>query len=95
MTMTKADLVKKVADGTGLTNIEVGAVVNGVLEALSDELVDGGRIELRGFGTFKVEKRAERDAMNPHTGQRIRVPSKRVPVFRASEKLKSRVDPEA
>ncbi len=90
--MTKADLANRVAEGTGLTRIETAAVLDGLLEAMSDELVNGGHIEIRGFGTFKVVERAAREAMNPHTGERIQVPEKKVPVFRASEKLKSRVN---
>ncbi|MCB2213510.1 HU family DNA-binding protein [bacterium] len=90
--MNKADLVSRVAAGTGLTQVEVAAVVEGVLEGISTELVNGGHVEIRGFGTFKVEQRAERDAINPQTGQRIRVPAKLAPVFRPSEKLKARLN---
>ncbi|MBS1261790.1 MAG: DNA-binding protein HU [Calditrichaeota bacterium] len=90
--MNKADLVSRIAFGTGLTQVEVAAVVDGVLEGISNELLNGGHVEIRGFGTFKVEKRAERDAINPQTGQRIRVPAKLTPVFRPSEKLKAKLN---
>ena len=90
--MNKADLVAKVSTGTGLTQVEVAAVVEGVIEGISSELVIRGHVEIRGFGTFKVEQRAERDAINPQTGKRIRVPKKLAPVFRPSEKLKARVN---
>ncbi|MDP8206438.1 MAG: HU family DNA-binding protein [Candidatus Electryonea clarkiae] len=92
MTMTKADITKSIAQGTGLTLIDVAAVVDGMLETLSDELEKGGRIEMRGFGTFKVDDRAERNAVNPRTGEGIHVPAKKVPVFKASMKLKDKVN---
>ncbi len=91
--MNKADLVAKVSAGTGLTQVEVGIVIEGILEGISRELVSGGRIEIRGFGTFKVEQRASRDAINPQTGERIRIPAKKAAVFRASGKLKSKLNP--
>lgn len=92
MTITKADLVRSIAKGTGLTQLEVSAVVNGMIESMSDELVRGNRIEIRGFGTLRVELRAPRDAVNPRTGERIRIPSRHAVVFRASEKLKARTN---
>jgi len=90
--MNKADLVSVVAAGTGLTQVEVAAVVEGVLEGISDALVKNDHVEIRGFGTFKVEQRAARDAINPQTGARIRVEAKKAPVFRPSDKLKARVN---
>lgn len=90
--MNKAELVQNVAMGTGLTQVETSAVFEGILETIAEELARGGHLEIRGFGTFKVEQRAERDAVNPHTGERFRVPSKKVPVFRASSKLKEKIN---
>ncbi len=93
--MNKADLVSVVAQGTGLTQVEVATVVEGILEGISDALIKQDHVEIRGFGTFKVEQRAARDAINPQTGQRIRVDAKLAPVFRPSEKLKARVNGKA
>lgn len=90
--MNKADLVSLVSQGTGLTQVEVAAVVEGVLEGISDALAQGKHVEIRGFGTFKVEQRAARDAINPQTGERIRVEAKKAPVFRPSDKMKARVN---
>lgn len=90
--MNKADLVSLVASGTGLTQVEVAAVVEGMLEGISDALAKNDHVEIRGFGTFKVEQRAARDAINPQTGDRIRVEAKKAPVFRPSDKLKGRVN---
>lgn len=90
--MNKAKLVQRVAEGTGLTQVEVAAVVEGVLEVISGELERGGRLEIRGFGTFKPEKRAARDAVNPRTGERIRVPEKLTVVFRPAAGLKERLN---
>jgi DNA-binding protein HU-beta len=93
--MNKADLVSKVANGTGLTQVEVSAVVEGILEGISEALISENHVEIRGFGTFKVEQRAARDAINPQTGERIRVEAKKAPVFRPSDKLKARVNGKA
>jgi len=93
--MNKADLVSVVAAGTGLTQVEVAAVVEGVLEGVSEALIREDHVEIRGFGTFKVEQRAARDAINPQTGKRIRVEAKKAPVFRPSDKLKARVNGKA
>ena len=90
--MTKADLVERVAERTGLTRTDVAVVVDSFLDTVKKSLETGHNIEIRGFGTFKVEKRAERDAINPQTGNRIRVPAKLAPVFRPSEKLKTRLN---
>lgn len=89
--MNKAELVKIVAEGTGLTMQEVAAVTDGLLETISEELVAGGRVELRGFGVFKVEQRHEREAVNPRTGERMIVPPKKMPVFRPSKLMKADV----
>ncbi len=91
--MTKADIVKKISDGTGLTQVEVSAVINGFMECVSEELEQDGRVELRGFGVFKVDKRAERYAINPQTLEKVLIPAKKVPVFRASDVFKSRIHP--
>ncbi len=91
-TMTKADLVEEVANATGLTKRDVGVVVDLLLETISKALSDQEHIELRGFGSFKVKTRKARVARNPRTGERVNVPEKLVPYFKASRELVKLVD---
>ena len=86
--MTKADIARNVAQTTGLTNVDAAAVVDDLLQALADALVAGHRIELRGFGTFETVLRAPRTGRNPHTDVEVKIPSRRVPVFRPGTRLK-------
>src|SRR5262245_24703680 len=89
--MTKADIVDQIADRTGLTQKDVADTVEGVLDAGSGALATGQRIEIRGFGTFKVKDRKSRLARNPRTGDAVPVPPRRVPVFKVSKELKDLV----
>ena len=82
MTLTKKDLVLAVAKTTGVTQVEVKRVVQGMLDQLIESLKAGNTIELRNFGVFKVRQRAPRRGRNPKTGQEVPVPSKRVVVFK-------------
>lgn len=90
--MTKADLVEAIADATGLSKKDTGVVVDRILENISRALCDGDKVELRGFGSFKVKERRSRKARNPRTGDAVEVPAKLVPYFKASNELKSLVD---
>ena len=92
--MTKADLVEKVADAIGprVTKRECALMVDAFLNAVKDALAQGDRIELRGFGVFKVRHRKARTARNPRTGEPVEVPPRDVPVFEPSRHLRSRVD---
>ncbi|MGH8005102.1 MAG: HU family DNA-binding protein, partial [Limisphaerales bacterium] len=67
--MTKADLVERVAEKTGLTRTDVMVVVENFLEQIKKSLEEGQNIEIRGFGTFKVKARKARKARNPRTGE--------------------------
>lgn len=82
MALTKKDLVLTVAKTTGVTQVEVKRVVQGLLDQLIEHLKAGQTIELRNFGVFKVRQRAPRRGRNPKTGQEVPVPSKRVVVFK-------------
>lgn len=90
--MTKADLVDIVAQGTGLTKIETEAVIEGFFNSVIEALKHGHGIEIRGFGTYKVKKKASRYARNPKTGEKVFVPEHFVPVFKFSKDLKTTVD---
>ncbi|MFC1627802.1 HU family DNA-binding protein [Gemmatimonadota bacterium] len=89
--MTKADIVEQIAATTGLTKTDTALVVEGVLESLKDALITGKTVEIRGFGTFKIKKRAARRARNPRTGEPVTIPEKFVPTFKPSRELKDAV----
>ena len=90
--MTKADIVDQIAAGTGLTKIETEAVVEGFMTAVAQALKADDRIELRGFGSFEVVRRAPRTARNPRTNEEIRLDARYVPVFNVSPSLRDDVD---
>ncbi len=87
--MTKADLVERVTEKTGLTRTEVAVVVDGLLETIKSAMEEGNNIELRGFGTFKIKTRKARKARNPRTGEEVPVPDRKVPVFKPSNEFKN------
>ncbi|HEU4436134.1 MAG TPA: HU family DNA-binding protein [Verrucomicrobiae bacterium] len=87
--MTKADLVERVAEKTGLTRTDVMVVVENFLEQIKKTLEEGNNIEIRGFGTFKVKARKARKARNPRTGEEVPVPDRKVPVFKPSNEFKA------
>lgn len=86
--MTKADIVDVVSQGTGLTKVETQAVIDGFLATVSYALQQGERIDLRGFGNFKVVQRKARTARNPGTNQPVHVPEQLAAVFKPSKDLK-------
>lgn len=90
--MTKADIVDIISSSTGLTKVETEAVVNGFMETVIDAMKRGERIELRGFGTFKVVKRAQRVARNPKTNEEVIVPEQYVPVLKMSRDFRDAVN---
>jgi len=90
--MTKAELVELIASDTGVSKKDTGIVVNLILENIGRALVQGDKVELRGFGSFKVKGRRSRIARNPRTGSSVMVPAKQVPFFKASNELKARLN---
>jgi len=90
--MTKADLVEEISKATGLNKKDTSIIVNEVINNICRALAEGDKVELRGFGSFKVKERRARQARNPRTGAGVFVPAKLVPYFKASNELKSRVN---
>jgi integration host factor subunit beta len=86
--MTKAELVDEVARNTQLTKRHAEVIVNTVFESIVDSLKDGEKIELRGFGSFRIRRRNSRVGRNPKTGARVSVPPKRIPYFKPGKQLK-------
>jgi nucleoid DNA-binding protein len=90
--LTKADIVKQIAQGIGLTKTDTAVVVDGFIEAVIEALRRGEHIEIRGFGTFKTVTRAPRTGRNPRTGSEVKISSRRAPVFKPSKELRVRVE---
>lgn len=86
--MTKAELVEEVARNTQLTKKHAEIIVNTVFESIVDSLKEGEKIELRGFGSFRIRERGSRIGRNPKTGAKVDVPSKRIPYFKPGKQLK-------
>src|SRR6266446_5734207 len=90
--MTKAELVEKVADKIQLTKKQTEAVVNIMLTCITEALSEGDKVELRGFGSFRIRNRNPREGRNPKTGDTVQIPAKRVPFFKAGKELREMVD---
>jgi nucleoid DNA-binding protein len=90
--VTKKDLVEKIADTTGLTQVDTKIVVESFLDAVSQALQGGNNIEIRGFGRFKIKTKRSRLARNPRTNERIQVKAGFKPVFESSRELCKRVN---
>lgn len=90
--MTKADLVEKVANVAELTKKDAETLVEIVFESIIDSLNRGEKIELRGFGSFRVRSRGSRVGRNPKTGETVDIPAKRVPYFKPGKELKELVN---
>src|SRR5918998_6175533 len=86
--MTKADLVEDVARAAELTKKDAEQLVEIIFESIIDALNKGEKIELRGFGSFRVRQRGARKGRNPKTGDPVDIPAKRVPYFKPGKELK-------
>ncbi len=91
MTMTKRELVIRVANQLGMTQSDVARIVEGAFDAISKSLAEGERWELRDFGVFEVKTRAARIGRNPRTSEQVPVPERRVVTFRPGKKMKELV----
>ncbi len=91
--MTRSDLVEELAARFGqLTQRDAEIAVKTILDAISDALVQGHRIEIRGFGSFSVNHRQPRLGRNPRSGESVLIPEKRVPHFKPGKALREAVD---
>ena len=86
--MTKTELIAAVAEKAELSKKDAEKAVNATVEAISNSLKDGDKVQLVGFGTFEVRDRAARDGINPATGKTIKIPATKVPAFKAGKALK-------
>ena len=92
MTVTRADLMKAVYQEVGLSRKESAHLVESVLEEITSTLAQGEAVKLSSFGTFLVRHKWQRRGRNPKTGEEVRIPPRRVVLFRASHVLKDRIN---
>ncbi|MCD8505416.1 MAG: integration host factor subunit beta [Burkholderiaceae bacterium] len=91
--MTKSELIAALAAShKQLAASDIDLAVKTILDAMVESLANGQRIEIRGFGSFSLSQRAPRIGRNPKTGEKVSVPGKRVPHFKAGKELRERVD---
>jgi integration host factor subunit beta len=93
--MTKAELVEEVSKVSDLTKKHSEVIVDTVFQSIIDALHRGEKIELRGFGSFRLRQRESRKGRNPKTGDKVDVPPKRVPYFKPGKELKDLINRES
>lgn len=93
--MTKSELVQKIAENNPHLYLrDVEKIVDTVFDSISQALVNGDRVELRGFGAFSVKHRDARIGRNPRTGESVQVPPKSMPFFKTGKQLHERLNGE-
>ena len=90
--MNKLELVQALRDSNGLSKQEAEEVVNLFFNEMANSLANGDRVEIRGFCSFFVKEYDSYTGRNPKTGEKVRIPSKKLPFFKAGKELKERVD---
>jgi integration host factor subunit beta len=91
--MTKSVLIEKIAEKMeGLSKKQVEVIVETVFESIKEALAKGGKVEIRGFGNFRLRNRNARKARNPKTGESVSVPPKKVPFFKVGKELREMVN---
>ena len=90
-TITKKELVNRIADSTVVTKVVAKEIIQSFLNAIIDELAAGNRLEFREFGVFESRERAARRAQNPRTLEKVDVPAKRIVKFKVGRMMKARL----
>ena len=92
--MNKSQLIERIAKEEGITIKNAANVVNVVFDSMADSLAKGDRVEIRGFGSYKVKSYNSYQGRNPKTGEIIQVREKKLPYFKVGKEMKERVDSE-
>lgn len=90
--MNKSQLIERIAKEEGITIKNAASVVNVVFDSMTESLAKNGRVEIRGFGSFKVKSYNSYQGRNPKTGEIIQVKEKKLPYFKVGKEMKERVD---
>lgn len=86
--MNKTELIKEMSQKAGLTKVDTEKALTAFINTVQEELIKGGKVQLVGFGTFEVVKRAAREGRNPQTGGTILIKESKAPKFKAGKSLK-------
>lgn len=87
--MTKSELIEIIStENTNLTKKQIEFIVNGVFSSIKDALRNDDKVEIRGFGSFKIREKNSKTGRNPKTGDKVDVPSKKVPYFKPGKEIK-------
>lgn len=90
--MKKADMIAAIAENTGVTKADAEKVFNATFELFKEELSNGNKVSVAGFGTFKISERAAREGRNPQTGETIHINASKSVSFKAGTELKSKLN---
>ena len=90
--MNKSDLIYALSEKENLTHSDAFEIINLVFDGFTDSLKKGGRIEIRGFGSFSVREYGAYTGKNPKTGEKVQVRPKKLPFFKVGKELKERVN---
>ncbi len=91
--MTKSELIEQLSiNNDQLNKRESELIVNTIFDCIGSELVQGGRVEIRGFGSFTIRSRDAREARNPKSGDVVMIPEKKTPFFKTGKDLRERVN---
>ncbi len=91
-TVTKRELVQRIAEKTGVQQISAKEVIQSFLDEIINELAHGNRLEFRDFGVFEPKNKAQRVARNPRTGERIQIPRKHIATFKPGKAFRQLVN---
>ena len=90
--MNRTELISAMSEKSELTKVDTEKALNAFIDTVTEELKNGGKVQLVGFGTFEVTERAERNGRNPKTGEAITIPASKSPKFKAGKALKDIVN---
>ena len=91
--MTKSELIEQLSiNNEQLNKRESELIVNTIFDSIGGELMQGGRVEIRGFGSFTIRSRDAREARNPKSGDVVMIPEKKTPFFKTGKELRERVN---
>lgn len=91
--MTKSELIERLSfSNNALNKKESELIVNTIFDSIGDALIEGERVEIRGFGSFTVRERDAREARNPKSGEVVKIPSKKTPFFKTGKELREKVN---
>jgi len=90
--MNKTEIIATMAEKTGMSKKDTEKALNAFIETVNEALAGGAKVQLVGFGSFEVRSRAAKQGINPQTGDKIKIPASKHPVFKAGKALKDSVD---